>query len=132
MVVRRIREHRGARRKEKNFAGSLKQHCSLTGRKEGRKEVARCRSSGPLGALLSSPAGTPALDVRLMTALQVLQEMPLPARPVLCAKRITSEPSTTPHRAISGDPGPARRDLGRSPERFGAMLLFFSPLFPGS
>jgi len=31
--------------------------------------VARCRSSGPLGALLSSPA----LDVRLMTALQVLQ-----------------------------------------------------------
>ena len=30
----------------------------------------RCQSSGPLGALLSSPA----LDVRLMTALQVLQE----------------------------------------------------------
>jgi len=29
----------------------------------------RCQSSGPLGALLSSPA----LDVRLMTALQVLQ-----------------------------------------------------------
>ena len=29
----------------------------------------RSRSSGPLGALLSSPA----LDVRLMTALQVLQ-----------------------------------------------------------
>ena len=29
----------------------------------------RHRSSGPLGALLSSPA----LDVRLMTALQVLQ-----------------------------------------------------------
>ena len=32
--------------------------------------VTRHRSSGPLGALLSSPA----LDVRLMTALQVLQE----------------------------------------------------------
>ena len=31
--------------------------------------VARSRSSGPLGALLSSPA----LDVRLLTALQVLQ-----------------------------------------------------------
>ena len=31
--------------------------------------VARCQSSGPLGALLSSPA----LDVRLPTALQVLQ-----------------------------------------------------------
>ena len=31
--------------------------------------VARSRSSGPLGVLLSSPA----LDVRLMTALQVLQ-----------------------------------------------------------
>ena len=31
--------------------------------------VTRSRSSGPLGALLSSPA----LDVRLMTALQVLQ-----------------------------------------------------------
>ena len=29
----------------------------------------RCQSSGPLGALLSSPA----LDVRLITALQVLQ-----------------------------------------------------------
>ena len=29
----------------------------------------KCRSSGPLGALLSSPA----LDVRLLTALQVLQ-----------------------------------------------------------
>jgi hypothetical protein len=31
--------------------------------------VTRCQSSGPLGALLRSPA----LDVRLMTALQVLQ-----------------------------------------------------------
>ena len=31
--------------------------------------VTRCQSSGPLGALLSSPA----LDVRLLTALQVLQ-----------------------------------------------------------
>ena len=32
-------------------------------------QEAACRSSGPLGALLSSPA----LDVRLLTALQVLQ-----------------------------------------------------------
>ena len=32
----------------------------------------KCRSSGPLGALLSSPA----LDVRLLTALQVLQGQP--------------------------------------------------------
>ena len=31
--------------------------------------VTRCQSSGPLGVLLSPPA----LDVRLMTALQVLQ-----------------------------------------------------------
>ena len=33
----------------------------------------RYRSSGPLGALLSSPA----LDVRLLTALQVLQVPPV-------------------------------------------------------
>jgi len=38
--------------------------------------VARCQSSGPLGALLSSPA---LVDVRLLTALQVLQ--------VLCRAR---------------------------------------------
>jgi hypothetical protein len=38
--------------------------------------VARSRSSGPLGALLSSPA----LDVRLMTALQVLQVLQKDAR----------------------------------------------------
>ena len=36
---------------------------------EGRRNFSRSRSSGPLGALLSSLA----LDVRLMTALQVLQ-----------------------------------------------------------
>ena len=41
-----------SRHKEKNFS-----------------DTARSRSSGPLGALLSSPA----LDVRLPTALQVLQ-----------------------------------------------------------
>ena len=38
--------------------------------------VARCQSSGPLGALLSSPA---LVDVRLLTALQVLE--------VLCRAR---------------------------------------------
>ena len=44
----------------------------------------RCQSSGPLGALLSSPA----LDVRLMTALQVLQVLvwdPYVAVPLLQA-----------------------------------------------
>jgi len=42
---------------------------------QGRGLIARSRyrASGPLGALLSSP---PALDVRLMIALQVLQVRP--------------------------------------------------------
>ena len=39
---------------------------------EGFFPLARCRSSGPLGALLSSPA----LGVRLPTALQMLQVLP--------------------------------------------------------
>ena len=38
--------------------------------------VTRCRASGQLGALLSSPV----LGVRLLTALQVLQVLKVPAR----------------------------------------------------
>ena len=45
--------------------------------------VTRHRSSGPLGALLSSPA----LDVRLMTALQVLQVQPKGGRLFLKKER---------------------------------------------
>ena len=42
---------------------------SISTRKvQGLLPATRCQSSGPLGALLSSPA----LDVRLLTALQVL------------------------------------------------------------
>ena len=44
------------------------------GRIKGYLAATRCRSSGPLGALLSSPA----LGVRLITALQVLQVLPPP------------------------------------------------------
>ena len=44
----------------------------------------RYQSSGPLGALLSSPA----LDVRLMTALQVLQERGPPCNDTRAAERL--------------------------------------------
>ena len=46
----------------------LAHHAEKNSETRGKKSR-RSRSSGPLGALLSSPA----LDVRLMTALQVLQ-----------------------------------------------------------
>jgi len=56
------------------FFVSFLSSISITEKKERKQTlpVTRYRSSGPLGALLSSPA----LDVRLPTALQVLQDNP--------------------------------------------------------
>ena len=63
----------------------------MTTSMEGRTRIIILgyRSSGPLGALLSSPA----LDVRLMTALQVLQDLGGRAPP--------ARPADTPSRAGS-------------------------------
>ena len=65
----------------------------------------RCQSSGPLGALLSSPA----LDVRLMTALQVLQVLlasthtALVSSPSLAVLHLSTSLSLLPREVLEVD-----------------------------
>ena len=58
----------------------------------------RCQSSGPLGALLSSPA----LDVRLPTALQVLQVRGTALACHSAAEKKTASGSNSVHRRPTG------------------------------
>ena len=77
---------------------------SLRSRTPGARALlpaTRCQSSGPLEALLSSPA----LDVRLLTALQVLQvpHFNRPAATPLVARPILPEWSSSPTHLLRRD-----------------------------
>ena len=89
--------------------------------------VTRSRSSGPLEALLSSPA----LDVRLPTALQVLQVIGLILAPHLASRRFgsarllrsTRGPVFWPSEAAAGHPAALLSANSRRGGRLGLNLV---------